>query len=162
MLVGALAVTLLALPAAAAVECPRAGAGGMPAVATDWKDSDFPLDADDITSVDKIDAILQRVRKDQPGISYPSLVNALTAAYCPIVVRQPNRTDAEKRAQLTHFDTLLQQRIAAAQSAARDQILAEVPLSAKTMNAVTTAAANAHETPAQWMADVVGKAAAAK
>ena len=165
LLIGALgmALPLLCFPAAAsAIECPVMGAGGVAAVLPDWKSGDFPLDADDVTTADKIDAIVQRVRKDQPGISFPSLVNGLTSAYCAIVVQQPNRTDAQKRAQLTRFDKILELRIAAAQSGAQDQILAEVPLSASTMRAVSTAAASAHETPGQWMAEVVGKAAEGK
>ena len=147
--------------AAPAVECPAVGATGVANVLPDWKDGDFPLDADEVATIEKIDAIVGRVRKDQPGVPFPSLVNSLTAAYCPIVAKQPDRTDAQKRAQLVRFDKILEQRIAAASALADDQILAQVPLSESVMRAVTAAAVTAHETPAQWMADVVAKAVVA-
>jgi hypothetical protein len=155
-LIGLLGVSLPA--AARAIECPTGGAGDVANVLRDWKNSDFPLDADDVATIEKIDAIVRRVRKDQPGVSFPSLVNSLTAAYCPIVAKQRDRTDAQKRAQLVRFDQILEQRIAAVSALADDQILAQVPLSESVMRGVTAAAATAHETPAQWMADVVAKA----
>jgi hypothetical protein len=140
-------------------ECPAVGAQGVTNILTDWKDADFPLDADDIVTEDKIDELVRRVRNDNPGVSFPSLVDSLTAAYCPIVARQPLRSDAQKRAQLARFDKLLEQRIVAMKSWADDQILARVPLSPSVMHAVRTAAANRGETPTQWMSEVVGKAA---
>jgi len=146
--------------AAPAVECPVVGAAGVANVLPDWKDGDFPLDADDVTTIEKIDAIIRRVQKDQPGVSFPSLVNSLTAAYCPIVAEQPDRTDAQKRAQLVRFDKILEQRIAAASALSDDQILAQVPLSESVMRAVTAAAVAAHETPARYMADVLAKSVA--
>jgi hypothetical protein len=161
-LIAVLAAAACAPRAGMALECPAVATAGVPNVRTDWKDGDFPLDADDIVTGDKIDAIIQRVRKDQPGVSFPALVNSLTAAYCPIVAKEPDRADDQKRAQLARFDTILEHRIAAAAADKGDQILAEVPLSGSVMRAVSAAAATAGETPALWMAEVVSKAAAAK
>jgi len=42
---------------------------------------------------------------------------------------------------------------------AGDDILANVPLAPNIMQRITDAAASKHETPAKWMAEVLGKAA---
>jgi hypothetical protein len=160
-LIVALASATFVAPAFAAIECPTTGARDVANVKPDWKDGDFPLDADDIVTGDKIDAIVQRVRRDQPGVSYPALIDSLTAAYCPIVARESGRTDDQKRAQIARFETILERRIAAAAADKGDEILAQVPLSSSVMRAVSAAAAKAGETPDKWMADVVSKAAVA-
>jgi hypothetical protein len=142
-----------------AFECPAIGMDGVKNILVDWKDVGFPLDAYDILTVNKIDKIILRVRNDHPGVAFPSLVNSLTAGYCSIVARQPDRTEAQKRAQLARFDKLLEQQIVAMSSATGDQILVSVPLSQIVMQAVTNAAAGEQETATNWMSKAIGRAA---
>jgi len=68
-------------------------------------------------------------------------------------------TYAQKRALLERFNNLLEQRVAAMTAGAGDDILANVPLAPNIMQRITDAAASKHETPAKWMAEVLGKAA---
>jgi hypothetical protein len=128
-------------------------------ILVDWNNVGFPLDADDILTVDKIDKIILRVRNDHPGVAFPSRVNSLTAGYCSIVARQPDRTDAQKRAQLARFDKLLEQQIVAMSSAAGDQIPVSLPLSQMVIQAVTNAAASEQESATKWMSKAIARAA---
>jgi mono/diheme cytochrome c family protein len=145
--------------AAPAFDCPMVGADGIPNMLANSNEASFLVGANDTDMGNKINELLHRIQNDHPGISFASLVNSMIGAYCPVVTNQPGLTYAQKRALLARFNNLLEQRVAAMTAGAGDDILANVPLAPNIMQRITDAAASKHETPAKWMAEVLGKAA---
>jgi mono/diheme cytochrome c family protein len=56
-----------------------------------------------VNMVPNVDAILGKIEAAAPGVKQNDLVNALTIAYCPVVLRDPKLPFIEKRVQLDQF-----------------------------------------------------------
>ncbi|HEX5326165.1 MAG TPA: c-type cytochrome [Acetobacteraceae bacterium] len=143
--------------AARAFDCPAIGNAPVPKVLANQSDVAILASGGDIDMDNKIDGLLAELHQQQPGISNAALSNIMMASFCPVVADNPALNNTQRRAQLMRFSVHLQDRIAAAatQAAVSDHVVAAVPLAADVMQQVTQAAAEHHQTPAQWMAETL-------
>jgi cytochrome c553 len=88
-----------------------------------------------------------------------AIVNALFAAYCPIVAEDSALSAAQKRARLDAFNKGVQEALAARAAPAGAHILVQVPLPPDTVSKVDAAASAAKETRQKWLADAISEAA---
>jgi hypothetical protein len=118
------------------------------------------LKADDrVDLATEINDVVNRLRLQQPGLSYAQLVDALIAAYCPIVVELPDLTNAQKHARVVRFAALAQQQVSANSVPAGSLIIANVPMPPDVYRRLSTQAAAQHQTTARFIAKILTEAA---
>ncbi|SFK14790.1 hypothetical protein [Methylocapsa palsarum] len=122
-------------------------------------------DAEILKSDDPVDLtmeiyeIINRLRVRQPGLSYPQVVNALISAYCPIVTKLPDLTDAQKLSRLMRFAALVQEKAPANSLAQGALILATTPLAPDVYRRLSAQAASVNQTATKFMAKILTDAA---
>ena len=99
------------------------------------------------------------LKAKRPGISYAGLTNAAIAAYCPLVANAPSLSAQEKLNQIQKFDALLREQLSSEIAPQVSSILAQVPLSLDVYRALREKADDAGQTPSQFMAALLTKAA---
>jgi hypothetical protein len=102
--------------------------------------------------------LINRLQIERPTISYTELTNVLIAAYCPVVAKAP-LTEAEKWQRMRQFDAVLSQQFAADTMPAGSLIIASIPLPPAVYRELRSRAADANQSPAQFMAAILAKAA---
>jgi hypothetical protein len=143
---------------AAPLECPRAQEGGVSAALT-------AADAEILKSEDRgdlaveINEIVNRLQLQWPALSYAEIVNALIAAYCPVVAGQPDLTDAQRQARVERFAGLAQRLAPEDSLPAGSQIIASVPLPPDVYRRLGAEAAAHNLTTAQFLAKMLTRAA---
>jgi len=143
--------------AAAGFECPEIGKGevqlskAQAKVFTDGTSADL---ANEITS------LIVSLKSQRSGIGYADLLNALMAAYCPVIANAPNLSSQEKSSRIWKFEAVLRERLASQISSNDDSsILAQVDISVKVYEALRDKAASLGQTPSRYMASLLDKAA---
>jgi hypothetical protein len=160
--IGVLAAGLLLAGHAAAqagsLECPLAEEGRVSAAIT-AADTAILKSEDRIDLAAEINEIVNRLQLQRPGLSYAEIVNALIAAYCPVVAALPDLSDADRQARVTRFAALAQRLAPDESLPARSQIIASVPLPPDVYQKLAAEAASHNLTTAQFLARMLTRAA---
>jgi hypothetical protein len=114
---------------------------------------------DSVDLANEIYDAINRLQIERPNISYTELTNVLIAAYCPLVVNAPQLTAAEKWQRMRQFDAILRQHLAADTMPQGSLIIANVPLPPAVYRELRDQAAAVDQTPAQFMAAILARAA---
>jgi len=144
---------------AAGLECPEVGPGMVPAFLADSKQTQFMTSATGADLANEVYDAINRLQIERPNISYTDLTNVLIAAYCPLVVKAPQLTAAERWTRMRQFDAILRQQLAADTMPQGSLIIANVPLPPSVYRELRSQAATVDLTPAQFMAIILAKAA---
>ncbi|HSU04679.1 MAG TPA: c-type cytochrome, partial [Acetobacteraceae bacterium] len=141
--------------AARAFDCPAVGNAPVPNVLANQSDVQVLASGGDIDMANKIGGLIDQIRQQQPGISNAGLTNIMMASFCPVVANDPALNNTQRSGRLMNFSMMLQDQLAAAAPPANEHVLATVPLAPNVMQQVSRAAAEHHQTPAEWMADTL-------
>ena len=145
---------------AAGLECPETGPRAVPRLLADSERTRLMTTGNSTDLANEIYDAINRLQIDEPNISYTDLTNVLIAAYCPLVANAPQLTAAEKWQRMRQFDTILRQQLAADTMPQGSLIIANVPLPPAVYRELRSQAAAANQTPAQFMAALLARAAA--
>jgi len=148
---------------ARAFDCPKVGAAAVPRTLARPSEVKALAEGGDADMGNKIHLLIEKIRKEQPGISNAGLSNTIVAAFCPVVANNAALSNSQKRAELMRFTGVLQDQLRPSPPPNSAVIMA-VPLASDTLKRIDAAAASSHLTPAQWMAktlaDTVNKTGA--
>ncbi len=159
-LIGAILVFAWAgQPCAAGLECPQTGKGAAPALMSPSQ-ARILAASGGVDMANEIGELIARLRAERPEISYGDLTNALIAAYCPVVSAEASLSSQEKQARLQKFVALVRERLSSELMPPASSILANVLLSPGVYSALRDKAAQAGQTPSEFMAALLTKAAA--
>jgi len=156
-----LSAVLGCLPArghAAGLDCPETGPGAAPNALTDLQVK-LVSSGNGVDVGNEIGDVINKLQIEKPNISYGQLTDALIAAYCPVVASMTTLTASEKWRRMRQFGAILQQRLAADMMPPGSTIIANVPLAPAVYRELRSQAAGANQTPAQWMAPILDRAA---
>ncbi len=143
---------------AAAIECPKSGE---PAYALSSSQKRLLTTGTYIDVVNEIGEMSASLRTQRPDMSYVSLVNAIVAAYCPVIASQPGLSDQEKRDDVRKFSDIVMKQLGWDVSSQASAILAQVEISPEVYRSLREKADAAGQTPSQYMAALLTKAAGA-
>jgi len=166
-IVARLAVALFVLVSGAAapghaggtLECPEIGAAHVPALIGDKTGAGFVTTASRIDLANEINEAINRLQTSDPNISWTDTQNTLIAAYCRAVADAPDLSAAEKWRRMHQFNRLVEQQIGSDALPTGAQILANVALPPAVFRELRSQAAAVHLTTAQFMADILTRAA---
>jgi hypothetical protein len=144
---------------AAGLQCPEIGPGAVPDLLADAKRAQLVTTGNSTDLANEIYDLINRLQIERPTISYTELTNVLIAAYCPVVANAPRLTEAEKWQRMRQFDAVLRQQLAADTMPAGSLIIASIPLPPAVYRELKSQAADANQSPAQFMAAILAKAA---
>lgn len=140
------------------LDCPRANEGtisaGMTAVDTQIMKSD-----NQVNLATLINDVVNRLLLQQPGLSYARLVDALVAAYCPIIAGRSDLSLGEKRDRVMRFAALARRQVSANALPQGSLIIANVPLPPDVYSRLASQAAAQNQTIAQFMEKILTRAA---
>lgn len=139
--------------AARAFDCPAIGAAQGPKALATPADVMALASGGEVDMANKVGALIDDIRKHQPGISDAALTDVMMASFCPVVANNRALDNSQRRARLLHFSMTLEDQFVARALPAGSRVLTTVPLAPGVMQQITRAAAEQHQTPAQWMAD---------
>jgi hypothetical protein len=139
-------------------QCPHAREGTVSTSVT-AADSEILKSEDRADLATGINDVLNQLQLQQPGLTYAQQVNALVAAYCPIVAELPNLTDAQKHARITQFATLARQLAPANSLPSGSLIIATVPLPPDVYRRLSAQAGSVNQPTARFMAKILTDAA---
>jgi hypothetical protein len=141
---------------AAGIECPEIGKD---AVVLSSSQTRLFTSGSDIDLANEISELIVSLKAKRPGISYAGLTNAAIAAYCPLVANAPSLSAQEKLNKIQKFVVLLREQLSSEIESQVSSILAQVPLSLEVYRALREKADDAGQTPSQFMAALLTKAA---
>ena len=107
----------------------------------------------------EIRGLIARVQAEKPGISNDDIIDVLIAAYCPVVARLPQASEAQKWRLMRQFDAVLLREVSASKMPSGSLIIANVPLPPPVFQSLTNQAEAKDQTPAQYMATILTEAA---
>jgi hypothetical protein len=145
--------------AAGMLECPKIGARHVPALIGDTAGAGLVATANRTDLVDEVNGAINRLQLADPAIPWTDVQNVLVAAYCRAVADAPGLTIAEKWDRMRQFDRIVEQQISADAMPAGSLIVAIVPLPPVVYNALRSQATAVHLPTAQFMADILARAA---
>jgi hypothetical protein len=145
--------------AAGNLECPEIGAGHVPDLIGDTTGAGLVTTASRADLVNEVNGAINRLQMSDPNISWTDVQNALIAAYCRVVADARGLTVSEKWRRMRQFDRLVEQQIGADALPAGSLIVANVPLPPAVFRELRSQAAAVHLTTAQFMADILARAA---
>jgi hypothetical protein len=145
--------------AAGILECPEIGAGHVPDLIGGTTAAWFVNAASRVDLVNEVNGAINRLQIADPGISLTEVQNVLIAAYCRVVADASGLTVSDKWRRIRQFDRIVEQQIAADALPAGSLIVANVPLPPAVFGALRSQAAAVHLTTAQFMADILARAA---
>jgi hypothetical protein len=141
-----------------AFQCPRADEGAM-SLSLTAADTEILKSEDRVDLATGINDVVNQLQLQRPGLSYAQQVNALVAAYCPIVAELPNLTDAQRHARVTRFATLARQLAPANSLPTGSLVIATVPLPPDVYRRLSAQAGSVNQTTAGFMAKILTDAA---
>ena len=141
---------------AAGIECPEIGKD---AVVLSSSQARLFTSGSDIDLANEISELIVSLKAKRSGISYAALTNAAIAAYCPLVANAPSLGAQENLNRIQKFDALLREQLSSEIAPQVSSILAQVPLSLDVYRALRDKADDAGQTPSQFMAALLTKAA---
>ena len=145
--------------AAGNLECPEIGAGHVPDLIGDTTGAGLVTTASRADLVNEVNRAINRLQMGDPDISWTDVQNALIAAHCRAVADAVGLTVAEKWRRMRQFDRIVEQQIAGDALPAGSLIIANVPLPPAVFRELRSQAAAVHLTTAQFMADILARAA---
>jgi hypothetical protein len=143
---------------AAGLDCPEMGASAVPNLLTDLQVK-LVTSGDKVDLANEINELIYKLQIAKPNISYSELTDILVAAYCPTVAIMANLTASEKLSRMRAFDATLQQQLAANMMPPGSAIIANIPLAPAVYRELRSQAARVAQTPAQFMAAILSRAA---
>ena len=141
---------------AAAIECPKAGKDTY-VLSTSQKR--LLTKGTYIDLVNEIDEMSASLKTQKPDISYSGLVDAIVAAYCPVVADVPSLSEQEKRDDVRKFSDIVFKQLSWDVAPQATAILAQVEISPAVYRSLREKADAAGKTPSQYMAALLTKAA---
>jgi hypothetical protein len=141
---------------AAAIECPKSGEA---AYILSSSQKRLLTKGTHIDLVDEIGEISASLRTQNPNISYTSLVDAIVAIYCPVIASEPDLSEQEKRDDVRKFSDIVMRQLSWDVTPQASAILAQVELSPDVYRSLREKADAAGQSPSQYMAAVLTKAA---
>ena len=144
---------------AGTLECPEIGGGHVPALIGDMTGAGLATAASRADLVNEVNGAINRLQVADPAISWTDVQNVLIAAYCRVVADAPGLTASEKWGRMRQFDRIVQQQIAGDALPAGSLIIANVPLPPAVFRELRSQAAAVHLPTAQFMADILARAA---
>jgi hypothetical protein len=162
-----IAATLVGKPAADGAErapeteaarefgCPRVDSALVPSFLAGHSDVGSLAADDGALMPGRTEEMMAELRRRQPDISDMRLVNALDAALCPAVANMPGLSNATKRRKLLLLSAQLRDRIAAITMPPGSHVVIPVPLTPGLAEKIDLAAAARHETPGDYLADLI-------
>ncbi len=160
VLLGGLLVLLPARGHAAdGILCPIVGPGGIPNLLADAPQLERMTTTNTVDLANEINGLIQRLKDEKKDISNDEITNVLIAAYCPVVAREKNLSATEKWKLMHRFSSVVLQQIAANTMPPGSLIIASIPLPPVVFRDLSTQAEAAGQSPAQFMADILTKAA---
>jgi hypothetical protein len=145
--------------AAGTLECPEVGPRHVPALIGDATGAGLVTTASPVDLANEVNGAISRLQIADPTISWTDVQNALIAAYCRVVADAPGLTGSEKWLRMRQFDRIVEQQIAADAMPSGSLIIANVPLPSAVFRELSSQAATVHVTTAQFMADILARAA---
>jgi hypothetical protein len=145
--------------AAGNLECPEIGAGHVPDLIGDRTGAGLVTMTSRAELTNEINGAINRLQIGDPNISWTDVQNVLIAAYCRVVADAPGLSVSEKWRRMRQFDRIVEQQIAGDALPAGSLIIANVPLPPAVFRELRSQAAAVHLTTAQFMADILGRAA---
>jgi hypothetical protein len=145
--------------AAGKLECPEIGAGHVPDLIGDTTGAGLVSMTSRAELTNEINGAINRLQIADPNISWTDVQNTLIAAYCRVVADAPGLTVSEKWRRMRQFDRIVEQQIAGDALPAGSLIIANVPLPPAVFRELRSQAAAVHLTSAQFMADILARAA---
>src|SRR5208337_4260686 len=153
-------LSILALSAACgqavAIECPKVGKD---AYVLSSSQKRLLTKGTYIDLVNEIDEMSASLRTQRPDMSYSSLVDAIVTAYCPVVASQPSLSEQEMRDDVQKFSDIVMKQLSWDLAPQASSIIAHVELSPEVYRSVREKADAAGQTPSQYMAALLTKAA---
>lgn len=153
-------LSLLALFAAcgqaAAIECPKAEKDSYVLSPSQKRLLTKGTYIDLVNEIGEMSASLRTQRPDMP---YLSLVNAIVAVYCPVVASEPSLSEQQKRDDVRKFSDIVMKQLNWDVTPQASAILAQVELSPGVYRSLREKADGAGQTPSQYMAALLTKAA---
>lgn len=143
-------------------DCPRVGSGTISNVIADPAQANFIAGGDPSEVGSRIDELISSLRTQQPGISDAALTNTVNAAFCPAVANAQGLSNAQKRARLMQLNERVQQDIATYVAPPEGHVVATVRLRPSLAQLLANQAASRHLSPAEYMAQVLGREAGGK
>jgi hypothetical protein len=143
---------------AAAIECPWAG---LDTYVLSPSQKRLLTKGTYIDLVNEIDEMSASLKTQKPDISYPGLVDAIITAYCPVVADLPSLSEQEKRDDVRKFSDIVMKQLSWDLAPQASAILAHVELSPEVYRSLREKADAAGQTPSQYMAALLTKAAGA-
>jgi len=145
--------------ASGALECPEIGAGHVPALIGDTTGAGLITTASRVDLANEINEAINRLQTSDPNVSWTDMQNVLIAAYCRAVADAPDLSAAEKWRRMHQFNRLVEQQIGSDALPTGAQIIANVALPPAVFRELRNQAAAVHLTTAQFMADILARAA---
>ena len=145
--------------AAGTLECPEIGARHVPDLIGDATGAGLITTASRVDLVNEVNGAINRLQIADPNVSWADVHNTLVAAYCRVVADAPGLTNSEKWRRMRQFDRIVEQQIAADALPEGSLIVANVPLPPAVFRELRSQAAMVHLTTAQFMADILARAA---
>jgi hypothetical protein len=141
---------------AASIECPETGKGAVPLSPAEAR---LFSSGSDVDRANEIGNLVVSLKAKNPGISYGGLINAAIAAYCPIVANDSSLDAPQKLNRLRKFDAIVREQLSSEIKPQASSILAQVDISPEVYRALREKADKAGQTPSQFMAALLTKAA---
>ena len=141
------------------LECPEIGAGRVPILIGDTTGAGLITTTSRVDLANEINEAINRLQIGEPNISWTDTQNALIAAYCRVVADAPELSAAEKWRRMQQFNRLVEQQIGSDALPTGAQIIANVALPPAVFRELRSQAATVHLTTAQFMADILARAA---
>jgi hypothetical protein len=140
---------------AAGLECPDSGAGG---VALSPSQAKILTQGEDTDFSNEIGDLIVSLKTGNPDMPYRGLVDAATAAFCPYLAKAPLDA-AQKMRRMREFEQTLRERLNFENPPRATAILAQVQISPQVYRSLRDKAGRAGQTPSQFMAALLTKAA---
>ncbi|MEZ5890641.1 MAG: hypothetical protein R3D52_10640 [Xanthobacteraceae bacterium] len=147
---------------ATGLDCPELGPKGIPNLLAGARQIDRMTSGNEVDLGNEIRGLIARVQAEKPGISNDDIIDVLIAAYCPVVARLPQASEAQKWRLMRQFDAVLLREVSASRMPSGSLILANVPLPPPVFQSLTNQAEAKDQTPAQYMATILTEAAKRK
>ena len=144
---------------AAGLECPELGPKAIPDLLAGARQIDRMTSGNEVDLGNEIRGLIARVQAEKPGISNDDIIDVLIAAYCPVVARLPQASEAQKWRLMRQFDAVLLGELTASKMPSESLIIANVPLPPPVFQSLTNQAEAKDQTPAQYMATILTEAA---
>ena len=154
--------TLAGSEMARAFGCPKVGDGSVPGVMASDAQVNVMAGATRGDAGNRLAILVHAVQSGNPAASPADIVNAVNAAYCPVIASERGLTVAQKHDALLRLAAVVGGMVQQGTPASGSSVVMGAPLDAASVARITQAADAAHETPAQYVARTLAPPTTAK